>query len=73
MMEKPTPHSPAFPPLPRRLRRRARPVAIAALAEEGEAPAGLGEIDDDFDTVELDDVIRAARGGRLPAIDPDGV
>lgn len=59
-------------PLPRRRRGPpARYVRPYPLDEEGVEPDGIGEIDDEFDAVEIDDVIREARGGRAQAIEPD--
>ena len=55
-------------------RRAGRPRQAAPLLPEDEAGRdGIGEVDEAFDIVDIDDVVRAVLGGRGPVADIDPV
>lgn len=60
-------------PFPAVLRRRAgRPrQAAPLLPEDEEGRDGIGEVDEAFDVVDIDDIVRAVLGGRGPAAETD--
>ena len=58
---------------PRRRSGRARVRALPFQFESEDEPEGIGDVEDEFDTVDIGDVIRETRGGRVPAVDTDGL
>lgn len=62
----------SFPALPRRRGRRGRRRSLYFPLEAEEERQGIGDVEEDFDAVDIGDVIRETRGGRVPAVDTDG-